>query len=96
MTLSECRFKSLQGGVTIVQIQEKNMDTAEVKYACSTHICYLTCLQSKEFIQIALDSQAICKGYNVPMVINDRIDVALAIQADGVHLGQTDMPVAIA
>ena len=30
------------------------------------------------------------------MVINDRIDVALAIQADGVHLGQTDMPVAIA
>lgn len=30
------------------------------------------------------------------MVINDRIDVALAIQADGVHLGQTDMPLAIA
>jgi len=49
-----------------------------------------------QFLKIALESQAICKRYGVPIVINDRIDIALAIQADGVHLGQTDMPVSIA
>jgi len=32
----------------------------------------------------------------VPILINDRIDIALAIHADGVHLGQTDMPVSVA
>jgi thiamine-phosphate diphosphorylase/hydroxyethylthiazole kinase len=37
-----------------------------------------------------------CKRYNVPILVNDRIDIALAIHADGVHLGQTDMPVSIA
>ncbi|KAJ6609882.1 thiamine biosynthetic bifunctional enzyme Thi4 [Mycena sp. CBHHK59/15] len=68
---------ALRGGVTVVQIREKNADTAE-------------------FLQIALDSKAICDRYNVPLIVNDRIDIALAINARGVHLGQTDMPIAIA
>jgi thiamine-phosphate diphosphorylase / hydroxyethylthiazole kinase len=38
----------------------------------------------------------LCSRYNVPVLINDRIDVALASGAAGVHLGQTDMPLAIA
>jgi thiamine-phosphate diphosphorylase / hydroxyethylthiazole kinase len=38
----------------------------------------------------------LCKKYRVPVLINDRIDIALASQADGVHLGQTDMPIKIA
>ena len=37
-----------------------------------------------------------CAGYNVPVIINDRVDIALASGAAGVHLGQTDMPFAIA
>ena len=40
--------------------------------------------------------KTILREFQVPLIINDRIDVALAIQADGVHLGQTDMPYAIA
>ncbi|KAI0633418.1 Hydroxyethylthiazole kinase [Trametes polyzona] len=49
-----------------------------------------------EFLRIAQDSKAICRKYNVPILINDRIDIALAVGADGVHIGQTDMPVDIA
>ncbi|OBZ68095.1 putative thiamine biosynthetic bifunctional enzyme [Grifola frondosa] len=49
-----------------------------------------------EFLKIAQQSKAICRKYNVPILINDRLDIALAIGADGVHLGQTDMPIAVA
>lgn len=49
-----------------------------------------------QFIRIAQASKEICRKYNVPILINDRIDIALAIGADGIHIGQTDMPVDIA
>lgn len=68
---------SLRGGVTVVQIREKNVDTLE-------------------FLEIARQSKALCDKYQVPLIINDRVDIALAVNADGVHLGQTDMPVHIA
>ncbi|KZX13641.1 thiamine phosphate synthase [Methanobrevibacter oralis] len=45
-----------------------------------------------EFYNLALKVKKITKKYNIPLIINDRIDVALAIDADGVHIGQTDMP----
>ncbi|KAJ3724429.1 thiamine biosynthetic bifunctional enzyme Thi4 [Lentinula raphanica] len=69
--------QALQGGVTVVQIREKNTDTGE-------------------FLDVALRSKAICDRYHVPLIVNDRVDIALAVQAAGVHLGQTDMPVSIA
>lgn len=49
-----------------------------------------------QFIRIAKESKVICDRYKVPLLINDRIDIALAINATGVHLGQTDMPFALA
>ena len=48
------------------------------------------------FIEVALAVKSILKGSGVPLIINDRVDVALAIDADGVHLGQSDMPANIA
>jgi thiamine-phosphate pyrophosphorylase len=45
-----------------------------------------------EFIQQALSIKALLKTRNIPLIINDRVDVAQAVAADGVHLGQTDMP----
>ena len=41
---------------------------------------------------MALKVKEITTKYNVPLIINDRVDVALAIDADGVHVGQSDMP----
>ncbi|KAJ6593867.1 TMP-TENI-domain-containing protein [Mycena capillaripes] len=49
-----------------------------------------------EFLQIARESKALCDRYKVPLIINDRIDIALAVNAHGVHLGQSDMPIEVA
>ena len=45
-----------------------------------------------DFYNLALKVKEITKKYNVPLIINDRVDIALAIDADGVHVGQSDMP----
>lgn len=69
--------QALQGGVTLVQLREKDKST-------------------REYIALADKVHNLTKKYNVPLIIDDRVDVALAIGAEGVHLGQSDMPVNIA
>lgn len=66
---------ALQGGVTFLQIREKDRTT------CG-------------YIELAEKVHAIAKRYHVPLIIDDRVDVALAIDAEGVHVGASDMPVA--
>jgi len=51
---------------------------------------------TREYIALAEKVHAIAKRYNVPLIIDDRVDVALAVDAEGVHVGQSDMPVAMA
>ena len=51
---------------------------------------------TREYIALAEKVHEITKRYNVPLIIDDRIDVAMAVDAEGVHLGQSDMPVDIA
>jgi len=63
---------AVRGGVTVVQLREKE---------CST----------REFVELAGKLKAILTPLAVPLIINDRADVALAAGADGVHVGQTDM-----
>ncbi|WP_432644618.1 thiamine phosphate synthase [Methanobrevibacter sp.] len=48
--------------------------------------------ETLDFYNLALRVKEITTKYNVPLIINDRVDVALAIDADGVHVGQSDMP----
>ena len=48
---------------------------------------------TREYIDLAKKVHALAKQYNVPLIIDDRIDVALAAHTEGVHLGQSDMPV---
>jgi thiamine-phosphate pyrophosphorylase len=63
----------------------------------------VTCVQlrektcsTREFIAEALAIRGFLKSRGIPLIINDRVDVALAVGADGVHLGQSDMPLAMA
>lgn len=63
----------------------------------------VTCVQLREkkcstrkFIKEALSVKEYLKQNNIPLIVNDRVDVAQAIGADGVHLGQTDMPLTMA
>ena len=65
------------GGVTMVQLREKE---------CST----------SEFITLARELKTALQPLGIPLIINDRIDVALAVDADGVHIGQSDMPYTMA
>lgn len=51
---------------------------------------------TREYIKLAEKVHEIAKRYSVPLIIDDRVDVAMAIDAEGVHLGQSDMPVATA
>ncbi|PSW21186.1 thiamine phosphate synthase [Photobacterium sanctipauli] len=50
----------------------------------------------REFIKRAQVLKSLLSGTGVPLIINDRVDVALAVDADGVHLGQSDMPAELA
>jgi thiamine-phosphate pyrophosphorylase len=68
--------EAVKGGVTMVQLREKSLDT-------------------RAFIERAIKMKALLAPYNVPLIINDRVDVALASDADGVHVGQSDMPYSI-
>ncbi len=68
---------ALQGGVTMLQLREKEKST-------------------REYLSLARQIHALTKQYGVPLIIDDRLDVAMAVDAEGVHLGQSDLPVDIA
>ncbi|MBE5921867.1 MAG: thiamine phosphate synthase [Lachnospiraceae bacterium] len=64
--------ETLAGGVTFVQLREKNLD-------------------EQSFYEEAVALKKLCAKYNVPFVINDNVEIAVAMDADGVHVGQSDM-----
>jgi len=68
---------ALQGGVTFLQIREKDKTT-------------------REYLDLARKVHALTRKYNVPLIIDDRLDIAMAINAEGIHLGQSDMPIDLA
>ncbi len=72
-----CIEGALKGGVTILQLREKEKST-------------------REYIELAKKVHCLTQKYNVPLIIDDRVDVALAVNAEGVHIGQDDMPVDMA
>lgn len=51
---------------------------------------------TREMVNIATKIHEVTKSYGIPLIIDDRVDVALAIDAEGVHLGKEDMPINIA
>lgn len=76
-SLEEVVSEAVAGGVTMVQLREKDTSTGE-------------------FIRLACKLTDLLRPLGIPLIINDRVDVALATDADGVHIGQSDMPYEIA
>ena len=70
-TLKEDILQAIEGGVTCVQVREKELDL-------------------KSFIEEAKTIQTLCHEYNIPCIINDNVDVMMAINGDGIHVGQHD------
>ncbi len=50
---------------------------------------------SKDYFELALEVKKLCDKYGVPLIINDRVDIALAVKAAGVHIGQEDLPLPV-
>lgn len=71
-TLEEAVKEAIDGGITFVQLREKNMD-------------------HEDFKEEALRIQSLCHQYQIPFVIDDDVDLAVEICADGVHVGQSDL-----
>ncbi len=76
-SLESVVFDAAEGGVTMVQLREKD---------CST----------LEFYQQAMLLKECLRPYRIPLIINDRLDIALACDAEGLHIGQSDIPYDIA
>ena len=75
-------------------VEEKFLNTIEegIKGGVSVVQIREKTAETLDFYNLALKVKEITAKYNVPLIINDRVDVALAIDADGVHVGQSDMP----
>ena len=72
-SLEEAVEAAIAGGVTMVQLREKDAS-------------------SREFYEMACAVRRITEARQVPLVINDRLDIALAVGAAGLHIGQSDLP----
>jgi thiamine-phosphate pyrophosphorylase len=53
-------------------------------------------VSTREFLEVALQTKQVVAEYKVPLIINDRLDIALAVDADGLHVGQDDLPLEVA
>lgn len=71
-TLIEQVEEALRGGVTCVQLREKELD-------------------EEKFLEEAIEMKTLCAKYEVPLIINDNVEIALKCHADGIHVGQSDM-----
>lgn len=63
---------ALEGGVTMIQLREKNLD-------------------EESFYREAIEIKGLCKKFHVPFIINDNVELAKKVDADGIHVGQNDM-----
>lgn len=63
---------ALEGGVTMIQLREKNLD-------------------EESFYREAIEIKELCKKFHVPFIINDNVELAKKVDADGIHVGQNDM-----
>jgi thiamine-phosphate pyrophosphorylase len=71
-SIDEVVAAGVRGGVTVVQLREKECKTGE-------------------FVEVGRRLKALLAPQGIPLIVNDRIDVALAVGADGLHVGQSDM-----
>ncbi len=87
----------LRGFYAVLDRDDEALAQVLARHAC----CLQVRLKSRgkridtdELVRVARMARRVCDQANIPLVVNDRVDVALIAGADGVHLGQTDLPIA--
>ncbi len=83
----------LRGFYAVLDREDAALATMLAAHACALQVRIKTG-GAEQLARVARLAQPICRAAGIPLVINDRLDVALAVGADGVHLGQTDLPLA--
>lgn len=66
--------EAIKGGITLFQFREKGIE----------------CLDDSDRFELAKDLQVICREFGVPFIVNDDVELAIDLDADGVHIGQED------
>lgn len=66
--------EAIEGGITLFQFREKGID----------------CLDDNDKFELAKDLQVICREFGIPFIVNDDVELAIDLDADGVHIGQED------
>ncbi|WP_334196599.1 thiamine phosphate synthase, partial [Muricomes intestini] len=86
-TLYLCTDRELMSTDTLEEAAEQ-----AIKGGCTVGQLREKNCSSLEFYETAKKIRKITRKYNIPLIINDRVDIALAVDADGVHVGQSDLP----
>lgn len=89
-TLYLCTDRSLMSTNTIEESVELALEGGCTVVQLREKDC-----SSKDFYDLAIRVKTITHRYDVPLIINDRVDIALAVNADGVHVGQSDLPASV-
>lgn len=89
-TLYLCTDRDIMSSKTIEESVE-----ASIKGGCTVVQLREKDCSSKEFYELAVRVKKITDSYNVPLIINDRVDIAMAVDAAGVHIGQGDLPASV-
>lgn len=89
-TLYLCTDRKLMSTDTLEEAVEQ-----AIKGGCTVVQLREKDCSSLEFYETAKKLRKMTQKYNVPLIINDRVDIALAVDADGVHVGQSDLPAKI-
>ena len=83
---------------TLLQMRFSHVELTEMAIAGGADIIQFRSKSgsTREMINAATQMKILCSRAGVPLIINDRVDIALAVGADGVHLGQDDFPIPVA
>jgi thiamine-phosphate pyrophosphorylase len=83
---------AVRGFYAVLDRDDEPLARTLAKHACVLQV-RIKSENASSIIHVATMARRVCSDAGIPLVINDRLDIALAVGADGVHLGQTDLPI---
>lgn len=90
-------IEQLRGFYAVLDRDDESLARVLARHACILQVRLKPRgkrIDTDELVRVGRMARDVCDAAGIPLVINDRVDVALIVGADGVHLGQTDLPIA--
>jgi thiamine-phosphate diphosphorylase len=83
---------AVRGFYAVLDRYDEQLARTLAEHACVLQV-RIKSDDASSIVRVATMARRVCSEAGIPLVINDRLDIALAVDADGVHLGQTDLPI---